>query len=129
MTSNPVADLSAALADDRGLAVVYADWQGAIRAWNRGAEALFGHSAAEAVGAPIRLVIPETQRDAHEACYARAGQGPYSGSEAWGPVEGRARSGKLVPLEVFLLPIGNNDASRGGVLALFRARSGEPTPA
>jgi PAS domain S-box-containing protein len=46
-------------------AIVYADREGVIRLWNRGAEELFGVPAAEAVGRSLDLVIPEKQRARH----------------------------------------------------------------
>jgi PAS domain S-box-containing protein len=53
-------------------AVVFADRSGAIRLWNRGAEKLFGHSAAEALGAHLDLIIPERFRGAHWHGFRRA---------------------------------------------------------
>jgi PAS domain S-box-containing protein len=53
-------------------AVVFADRAGTIRLWNRGAEALFGHSAAEALGTSLDLIIPERFRAAHWQGYRRA---------------------------------------------------------
>ena len=45
-------------------AVIFADATGTIRRWNRAA-ALFGYSAAEAIGQRLDLVIPEDLRPAH----------------------------------------------------------------
>jgi len=53
-------------------ALIYADAGGAIRAWNAGAETLFGFSAAEALGQSLDLIIPERLRAAHWAAYDRA---------------------------------------------------------
>src|SRR5205823_15040948 len=39
---------------------------GGIQTWNRGAERLFGYSAAEALGQPVTIIIPE-DRHAEEA--------------------------------------------------------------
>ncbi|WP_427911450.1 PAS domain S-box protein [Ramlibacter sp. MMS24-I3-19] len=46
-------------------AVIYADRQGTIARWNQAAASLFGHSAAEAVGQSLDLIIPEHLRAAH----------------------------------------------------------------
>ena len=46
-------------------AVIYADDTGTIRRWNNAAAALFGYSAAEALGQNLDLIIPEHLRDAH----------------------------------------------------------------
>jgi PAS domain S-box-containing protein len=53
-------------------ALIYADGEGRIRAWNAGAEAVFGFSAAEALGQSLDLIIPERLRAAHWAAYDRA---------------------------------------------------------
>ena len=46
-------------------AVIYADDTGTIMRWNHAAAALFGHSAAEALGQKLDLIIPEHLRAAH----------------------------------------------------------------
>jgi PAS domain S-box-containing protein len=46
-------------------AVIYADDTGTIRRWNNAAAALFGYSAAEALGQNLDLIIPEHLREAH----------------------------------------------------------------
>src|SRR5215470_998797 len=38
------------------------DFDGMIRAWNRGAERLFGYAAADAVGQHVSLIVPENRR-------------------------------------------------------------------
>ena len=53
-------------------AVVYADLKGIIRAWNRGAEAVFGFSAGEAIGQSVDIIVPEKMRAAHWAGYNKA---------------------------------------------------------
>lgn len=46
-------------------AVILADCNGVIRMWNRGAEVIFGFTAAEALGAPLELIVPPPYRHAH----------------------------------------------------------------
>ena len=58
----PPADL---ILDHLAEAVIYADLNGVIRRWNRAAEAMFGHSAAEAVGQSLDLIVPENLRETH----------------------------------------------------------------
>ena len=53
-------------------ALIYIDTQGIIRAWNGGAETLFGFSAAEALGRNVDLIIPEHLREAHWRGFNRA---------------------------------------------------------
>lgn len=53
-------------------AVVYADSDGYIRAWNEGATAVFGFTEEEAVGAYLDLIIPERLRAQHWAGFTKA---------------------------------------------------------
>ena len=53
-------------------AVVLADTAGRITAWDPGAERLFGHPAAHAVGCSLDLIVPPELRTAHWAGFHRA---------------------------------------------------------
>ena len=57
--------LAEAILEQIADAVIYADATGTIRRWNHAAAALFGHSAAEALGQKLDLIIPEHLRAAH----------------------------------------------------------------
>lgn len=46
-------------------AVIYADREGTIRAWNDGATAVFGFTAEDALGENLDLIIPPKLRAAH----------------------------------------------------------------
>jgi PAS domain S-box-containing protein len=46
-------------------ALVFAEPSGVIRSWNSGAEALFGHPAANAVGQTLDLIVPPEYRERH----------------------------------------------------------------
>jgi PAS domain S-box-containing protein len=66
-------------ADD---AVIVADASGAIRYWNPAAEAMFGHSHEDAIGASLDIIIPEKLRDRHWDGYRRVmatGETSYAG--------------------------------------------------
>jgi PAS domain S-box-containing protein len=60
-TSSLAESILAQIAD----AVIYADDTGTIMRWNHAASALFGYSAAEALGQNLDLIIPEHLRTAH----------------------------------------------------------------
>jgi PAS domain S-box-containing protein len=113
--------LGAALAGNRQCAIVYADGAGGIGFWNAGAEALFGHSAADAAQQRVDMIVPEEYRARHWAGFHRAIGAPWRGSEAWGPIEGLHKNGSRLALEVFLTPVQEEDARAKGVLAMFRA--------
>ena len=57
--------LAESILEQIGDAVIFADDTGTIRRWNHAAVALFGYSAAEALGQNLDLVIPEHLRAAH----------------------------------------------------------------
>lgn len=46
-------------------AIILGDAEGVIRLWNAGAEAIFGFTAAEAIGQSMDLIIPERLRGRH----------------------------------------------------------------
>jgi PAS domain S-box-containing protein len=52
------------LASSMSDAVIYADAEGLIRFWNKGAERIFGFDAAEALGRSLDIIIPEGFRRA-----------------------------------------------------------------
>jgi PAS domain S-box-containing protein len=112
--------LAMALANNRRSAIIYADADGGIGFWNAGAEVLFGHSAAEASGRRVDLIVPEEYRAMHWAGFRRAIGSAWRGSAAWGPIEGLQKNGGRIALEVFLTPIQQADERAAGVLAIFR---------
>ena len=60
-----MSSLAERILDQMADAVIYADDTGTIRRWNQGAAALFGYSAAEALGQNLDLIIPEHLRTRH----------------------------------------------------------------
>ncbi|MHC4052048.1 PAS domain S-box protein [Bradyrhizobium sp. 25ACV] len=58
-------ELDAKIVEDVADALIYSDRSGTIMRWNRAATALFGFSAAEALGQNLDLIIPEHLRAAH----------------------------------------------------------------
>ena len=61
-------------------AIVYADAEGVIRLWNRGATRIFGFTEAEALGRSLDIIIPERLRERHWQGYRatmRTGQTRY----------------------------------------------------
>ncbi len=57
-------------------AIVVADANGTITWWSPGAEVLFGHSAAAAIGQSLDLIVPEALRARHWAGFQRAMRAP-----------------------------------------------------
>jgi len=59
------------IVEDNPIAILFADRAGKIRFWNAGAETMFGHTAAEALGQSLDLIVPERQRARHWEGWAR----------------------------------------------------------
>jgi PAS domain S-box-containing protein len=119
-TTQPFDALATALAQNSRSAIIYANADGGIGFWNAGAEVLFGHSAGEASGRRVDLIVPEEHRTMHWAGFRRAIGSAWRGSAAWGPIEGLQKNGERIALEVFLTPIQHADERAAGVLAIFR---------
>lgn len=84
-------------------AIIAADAEGMIRFWNPGAERMFGYSAAEALGKPLTLLMPERFRGPHEAGIRRfieTGEARVVGRTV--ELAGRRKDGSEFPLELSL---------------------------
>ena len=102
-------------------AVVYADRTGTIRMWNGGAERLFGHSAGEAIGRSLDMIIPEKHRRAHWQGWDRV---MSSGTTRYGAnplaVPGLRADGSRVSLEFSITMLKDADGEIEGVAAIMR---------
>src|SRR3989449_7360528 len=77
------ASLAEAILEQIADAVIFADATGTIMRWNHAATALFGYSAAEALGQKLDLIIPDHLRAAHWRGFRAALTG--GGLRAQGP--------------------------------------------
>lgn len=57
-----LANLLASVVESSDDAIISKNLDGVITSWNKGAERIFGYSAAEAIGQPITLVIPQDRQ-------------------------------------------------------------------
>src|ERR1043165_441092 len=65
----------AAIVDSSDDAIVGKTLDGVITSWNRGAQDIFGFSAAEAIGQHIFLIIPEDRREEEHEVLSRLRRG------------------------------------------------------
>lgn len=102
-------------------AVVFADREGVIRVWNRGAEAMFGFRADEAVGRSLDLIIPEKMRGRHwEGYYKVMETGVTRYGKELLSVPGIRKDGSRVSLEFSVALIRGDDGSLQGIVAVMR---------
>jgi PAS domain S-box-containing protein len=102
-------------------AIVFADRDGRIQFWNTGAEALFGYSAVEAIGASLNLIIPERLQARHEAGYRRVmATGHTSYSQQLLAVPAMRKDGTRLSIEFTVVLIRGPMDDILGVAALIR---------
>jgi PAS domain S-box-containing protein len=101
-------------------ALVFADPSGVVRIWNAGAEALFGHRAADAIGQTLDLVVPPEYRERHWAGF-RAAMAESDGNVDHGSFSVAAlhRDGTDMRIEVRLLVVHDSRDRVAGAMAVF----------
>src|SRR2546422_782627 len=100
--SNELSAWLAAIVDSSDDAIVSKTLEGVVTSWNRGAERLFGYSAAEAVGQHISLIIPEDRKAEEDDVLARLRRGERI--DHFETVR-RAKDGHLVPISLTVSPV------------------------
>ncbi|HUG92713.1 MAG TPA: PAS domain S-box protein, partial [Planctomycetaceae bacterium] len=85
-------------------AIVSNTLDGVIRSWNRGAERMFGYSAAEAVGQHISLIIPPARHAEEEHVLAALRRGERVDHFE---TERRAKDGRCLSISLTVSPIQN----------------------
>jgi len=94
--------LLAAIVDSSDDAIVSKTLDGVITSWNRGAESIFGYTAAEAVGQNITLIIPEDRLAEEAEVLARLRRGDRI--DHFETVR-RTKDGRLIPISLTVSPI------------------------
>ena len=114
--------LAAALLSTASDAIVASDRDGVIQYWNPGAERIFGHSRADALGQSLDLIIPENLRARHWQGYRQVMQ---TGESRYGhgdllSVPGLRKDGTRVSLEFTIVPLKDESGTIEGMVALMR---------
>jgi PAS domain S-box-containing protein len=102
-------------------AVVVSDRDGVILFWNSGAEAMFGYTAAEAVGQTLDIIIPERFRARHWEGYRTV---MSTGVTRYGrellAVPAIRKDGRRISLEFSIALLRDDDGALAGAVAIIR---------
>jgi PAS domain S-box-containing protein len=109
--------LLAAVVDSSDDAIVTKTLQGVITSWNRGAERLFGYTAAEAVGQAIFLIVPHDRRAEEEDVLARLQRGERIDHFETVRV---TKDGRLIPISLTVSPVRNEQGQIIGASKVAR---------
>jgi PAS domain S-box-containing protein len=107
----------AAIIDSSDDAIVAKNLDGIILSWNRGAEAIFGFTAAEAVGQPITIIIPEDRLHEEIDVLARIRSG--NKIDHFETVR-RTKNGQLINVSITVSPIRNKSGTIVGASKVAR---------
>ena len=102
-------------------AIMFADREGIIRLWNRGAIQMFGFSESEALGQSLDLIIPENLRGRHWDGYYRvmeSGESRYSTEMLSAPA--LCKDGTRISTEFSMVMVKGDDDKVLGVAAIIR---------
>ena len=103
-------------------AIVYADAEGMIGFWNKGAERIFGFSANEAIGKSLDIIIPERLRARHWSGYRetiRTGKSRYGAGDLLS-VPALRKDGARISVEFTILPFQDSSGRTVGMAAMMR---------
>lgn len=95
-----------AIVDASDDAIISKSLDGIIKSWNRGAETLFGYTAAEAIGTSMMLIVPEDRADEEADIIAHMIRGELV--ETYETVR-RHKNGRTVHIAESISPIRDND--------------------
>lgn len=114
-------DVGRAIVGGASDAVVATDHGGAISLWNPGAERIFGHTAAEAVGQSLDIIIPESLRGRHWEGYHRVAETGVTryGSGDLLAVPALRKDGTRISIE-FTISMMIEDGTVQGMVAVIR---------
>jgi PAS domain S-box-containing protein len=110
------------LANEMPDAVIYADGEGRILFWNRGAERIFGYGEGEALGQSLDIIIPENLRQRHWAGFdetLRTGATRYGNNDVLA-VPAVRRDGARISVEFTVLPFRDDAGGIVGIAASLR---------
>jgi len=109
--------LLSAIVESTEDAVVSTSLDGTIMSWNAGAEQLYGFTAAEAIGQPLSIVVPEERAGEVRASLEAQGAGmPMKQYDT----ERRRKDGSVVPVSITLSSIKDRSGAITGGAGIVR---------
>jgi PAS domain S-box-containing protein len=117
-----VAGVAEALLASGSDAIVASDRDGLITFWNPGAVRIFGHSAEEAIGKSLDIIIPEPQRARHWEGYRRVvatGESRYGRGDLLS-VPALRQDGTRVSIEFTIIPVKDPDGRLSAMVSVIR---------
>jgi len=106
-----------AIVESSGDAIVGKDMDGVVTSWNSGAEAIFGYTAAEMIGRPVSLLIPDDRCEEEAIILDRLRRGERV--EALETVR-QTKDGRLIDVSVTISPIRDGDGRIVGASKIAR---------
>ncbi len=107
----------AAIVESSDDAIVSKTLDGIVTSWNRGAEQIFGFTAAEAIGRSIKLIIPEDRLGEEDEVLARLRRGEKI--DHFETVR-QTKDGRLIDVSVTVSPIRNDQGAIIGASKVAR---------
>src|SRR5262245_31999618 len=111
------ADILAAIVESSDDAIIAKDLEGTVLAWNRGAERMYGYTAAEMAGRPVSTIIPVEHPDELKEILARIGRGEHV--EPYETVR-MTKDGRRLDVWLAISPIRNAQGTVVGASAIAR---------
>jgi PAS domain S-box-containing protein len=109
------------IVEHASIAIIFADREGKIRLWNAGAEAMFGFTAAEALGHSMDIIVPEKHRPRHWEGYHRVME---TGVTKYGTnvlaVPALTKDGRRISIEFNVVLLRGDDGHVLGVAAMIQ---------
>jgi PAS domain S-box-containing protein len=103
-------------------AIIYADAEGVIRLWNRGATRIFGFAEGEALGHSLDIIIPESLRERHWQGFRatmRTGKSRYGDGQVLS-VPAVRKDGARISVEFTIVPFTGDSGQMIGIAAIMR---------
>ena len=120
-TDNNADATAAAILASMQEAVIYADLNGVIQHWNRGAEAVFGFKSDEVIGKSVDIIIPEKLRAAHWAGFNKAvAHGDILSAPGARITRGLKKDGEQLYVEMSFAMVRNQGGEMIGSIAVAR---------